>query len=205
MAYKRSAAACRWSRRAEPPGVLPGAVHRYLAGDVHQGGEGLHRRGGDRLEDLLVAPAGLARLLVEVHRRLGLRLHERAEVAKERRLPLVARVPLLREGHLVQPQARLTRRPAVHLVARLGVVVGGDRERDALERRQRQRAVAKLGAKAGVRAERGGRAGEDAEEIRELAAGGERAAEDRDRSLGSGELIVDVEATHWGLHRDRAF
>src|SRR3954449_10941516 len=105
MAYKRSAAACRWSRGAQPPRVLPGAVDRYLPRDVHHRGERLHRRGGDRLEDLLVRPAGLARLLVEMHRRLGLCLHERAEVAQERGLALVARVPLLRERDLVEREA----------------------------------------------------------------------------------------------------
>src|SRR4051794_23029604 len=205
MAYKRSAAGRRRSRRAQAPRVLPGAVDRHLAGDVHHCREGLHRGRRDGLEDLLVGPAGLARLLMEVHRRLSLGLNERAEVAQERGLALVARVPLLREGDLVQRETRLPGRAAVHLVAGLGVVVLRDGERDALEGRQGQRAVAKLGAKAGVGAQGGGRAGEDAEEVRQLAAGGERAAQDRDRSLGGGELVVDVEAAHGGLHRDRAF
>src|SRR4051794_31947787 len=205
MAQKRSAATRRRSRRAQPPRVLPRAVDRYLPRDVHHRREGLHGRRRDRLEDLLVGPAGLARLLVEVHRGLRLRLDERLEVAQQRRLALVARVPLLGERDLVQGETGLTGRAAVHLVARLGVVVLGHGERDALERRQGERAVAQLRAEARVGAEGRGGAGEHAEEVRQLPAGGERTAQNGDGALRGGELIVDMEATHRGLHRDRAF
>ena len=78
-------------------------------------------------------------------------------------------------------------------------VVLGDRERDPLERRQLERAVAQLAAEARVAAQRGGRAGEHAEEVRELAGGGQRALEDGERALGRGELVVDGEAAHLGL------
>ena len=53
--------------------------------------------------------------------------------------------------------------------AGLGAVVLGDGERDPLERRRVEAAVAQLGAEARVAAQGGGRAGEHAEEVRELA------------------------------------
>jgi soluble P-type ATPase len=62
--------------------------------------------------------------------------------------------------------------------ARLGVVVVGDGQRDALERHEAELAVAQLGAEPRVRAERRGRAGQHAEEVRKLPARGERALED---------------------------
>src|SRR6476620_6248934 len=101
MACKRTAAGPGRSRRPQAPRVLPGPVDGYLACHVHHGGEGLERRGRDRLEDLLVGPSRFARLLVEVHRRLGLALDERLEVAHERRLTVVTGVPLAGEGDLV--------------------------------------------------------------------------------------------------------
>src|SRR3954452_11339130 len=205
MARKRSAAGSGRSCGPQAPRVLPRSVDGYLAGDVHHRREGLERRGGDRLQDLLVAPAGLARLLVEVHRRLGLALDEGLEVAQERRLALVAGVPLAGQRDLVEREPGLPRRAAVHRRAGLGVVVLGDRQRDPLERRQRERAVAQLRAEPRVRPQRGRRAGEHAEEVRELAAGGERPAKDGDGALRGGELVVDVEATHRGLHQLSAF
>src|SRR5690349_22138048 len=114
MARKRTAAmSTTRSRRAQTPRVLPGAVDRNLAGHVDHRGEGLHRRAGDRLEDLLVAPARLARLLVEMHRRARLALDERLEVAQERGLALVAGVPLPGERDLVERQAGLAGRATV--------------------------------------------------------------------------------------------
>src|SRR3954454_3172450 len=205
MAHKRRGAGSGRSCGPQAPRVLPGSVDGYLAGDVHHRGEGLERRGGDGLEDLLVGPAGLARLLVEVHRRLGLAFDEGLEVAQERCLALVAGVPLAGQRDLVEREAGLSRRAAVHRRARLGVVVLGDRQRDPLERRQRERAVAKLRAEPRVGAQRRGRAGEHAEEVRELAAGGERPAKHGDGALRGGELVVDVEATHRGLHQSSAF
>ena len=49
---------------------------------------------GDRLEQLLVGPAGLARLLVQVHRRVAALLEQRAQVAQQRRLARVGGVPV---------------------------------------------------------------------------------------------------------------
>ena len=74
----------------------------------------------------------------------------------------------------------------------------GDGERDPLERARLQRAVAQLGAQARVAAQRGRRAGEHAEEVRELAGGGERAAQHRHGSFGSAELVVDGKAADGG-------
>src|SRR5205085_6181455 len=59
-------------RGLELPCFLDRAVGGYLAGDVDPRREGLERGIGHRLEDLLVVPSGLARLLVEVHRRSAL-------------------------------------------------------------------------------------------------------------------------------------
>src|SRR3954470_13558880 len=88
------------SRRAQAARGLPRAVDGDLARHVDHGGERLHRRARDRLEDLLVGPSGLARLLVEVHGRAALALDERLEVAQQRGLALVAGVPLAGERDL---------------------------------------------------------------------------------------------------------
>ena len=45
-----------------------------------------------------------------------------------------------------------------------------------------------------------GEPGEHADEVRELTAAGERALQDRDAALGSGELVVDLEPALLGLH-----
>ena len=106
-----------------------------------------------RLEDLLVLPAGLARLLVEVALRRAVRLEQRLDEAEQRGLLLVIGVELARERDLVHAEpgvaaGALERRERV-----LAALVLGDGERDALLGRVRQRAVAELGAEAGVGAE----------------------------------------------------
>ena len=60
--------------------------------------------------------------------------------------------------------------------------------------------MAQLGAEARVGAQRRGRAGEHAEEVRQLAARGHRPLEDGQRALGRGEVVVDVEPAHLRLH-----
>ncbi len=84
----------------------------------------------------------------------------------------------------------------MHRDAGLGVVVLGHREGDPLERGQRQLAVTELGAEAGVGAQRGRRAGQDAEEVRELPPGGERAPQHRHRPFRGGQVVVDLEPAH---------
>jgi hypothetical protein len=76
----------------------------------------------------------------------------------------------------------------------------GDGERDPLERRQRQAAVAELGAEPGIGAQCGGGACEHAEEVRQLAARRHRALQYRERRLGGGEVVVDLEPAHLRLH-----
>src|SRR5512132_393049 len=96
---------CPASGRAERSRVLDRAVDRHFAGDVHHCGEGLEGDEGDGLEDLLVAPPGLARLLVEVHGRASLTLDERLEIAQEDGLAVIAGVELARERELVETEA----------------------------------------------------------------------------------------------------
>src|SRR3954452_20976593 len=100
------------SGRAQDARILHGAVGRDVAGDVDHGGEGLERHHGDRLEQLLVGPAGLARLLEQVAGALAL-LGERAQIAQQRRLARVPGVSLAGEGELVEAQTRLPARAGV--------------------------------------------------------------------------------------------
>src|SRR5438270_10884344 len=95
-------------------GLLDGAVYRHVSGDVDRRRKGLEAHVGQRLEDLLVGPAGLARLLVEVERGPALLLDDGLQVAQQRRLTLVARVELAGELDLVEAQSARARHPAVH-------------------------------------------------------------------------------------------
>jgi hypothetical protein len=72
-------------------------------------------------------------------------------------------------------------------------VVLGNRERDPLERRQIQLAVAQLRTEARVRTQRRRRAGEHAEEVRQLSAAGQRAAENRRAAFRRGLFVMDLE------------
>ena len=85
--------------------------------------------------------------------------------------------------------------------ARLGLEVVGDGERDPLERRDLQTAVAQLRAEPRVGAQHRRRAGDHAEEVGELAARGQRATKDRHRALGRGEVVVDLKSAHRCLHQ----
>src|SRR4051812_15155865 len=84
--------------------LLDGPVDGDVTGHVDHRREALERGVADRLQDLLVAPAGLARLLVEVHRGAAALLEELLDVAQQRRLSLVARVELSSQGDLVEPE-----------------------------------------------------------------------------------------------------
>ena len=61
--------------------------------------------------------------------------------------------------------------------------------------------MAQLGAEARVGAQSRRSPAEDAEEVRELTAAGDRALQDRGAPLGSRELVVDLEPALLGLHR----
>src|SRR3954470_10535865 len=200
LAHGHERTAPGFLRGLELPCFLDGSVGRHLAGDVDPGREGLERGVRDGLEDLLVVPARLARLLVEVHRRCAGLRHDSLEVAQQHRLVLVARVPLARQRDVVELEARRTRRARVQGQTRLGVEVVGDGERDPLERPDLQTPVAQLGTEPGVCAQHRGRARDHAEEVGELAARGQRATKDRHRALGRGEVVVDLESAHGCLH-----
>jgi hypothetical protein len=79
-------------------------------------------------------------------------------------------------------------------------MVLGDGQRDPLDRPQLEVALPQLGAEARVGAQSRWRTGQHAEEVRKLAPGRQRSLEDGNRALGGGELVVDVEPAHRGLH-----
>ena len=87
-------------------------------------------------------------------------------------------------------------RAGVHGDPGLGAVVLGHGQRDALQRGQRQLAVAQLGAEPGVGAQRRRRTGQHAQEVRQLSARGQGTAEHRHRALRRGQVIVDLESAH---------
>ena len=59
-----------------------------------------------------------------------------------------------------------------------------------------QLAVTELGAETGIRAQRGRRAGQNAKEIRKLATGCKRSAENRHRTLWCGQVVVNLKPAH---------
>jgi hypothetical protein len=167
---------------------------------VDHGGERLERDDRDRLEQLLVGPPRLARLLEQVARTHAL-LGERAQIAQQRGLAVIARVPLTGERELVEAEPGLAPGARVQREAGLGAVQRRDGERDPLERLERQRAVvAQLRAEPRVGAQGGRGARQDAEEVRQLAGAGEGAFDDRQRRLGRRQVVVDLEAGHLCLH-----
>jgi hypothetical protein len=103
-----------------------------------------------------------------------------------------------------EAEPRLARGPLEHRERVLAALELGDPEGDPLLGLQRQRAVAELRAEARVRAQRRGRAGEHADEVRKLAAPGERALEHRHAALRRRQLVMDLEPAllglHWPLH-----
>jgi hypothetical protein len=80
-----------------------------------------------------------------------------------------------------------------------------DGERDPLQGAATERAALELGAEARIAAQRRGRAREHAEEVGQLATTRERAAQHRQRPIGGGQVIVDLEPAHRRLHRITAF
>jgi hypothetical protein len=96
------------------------------------------------LQDLLVAPAGLARLLVEVQRGWPLGLEQRLDEAEQPRLALVARVELAGQGDLVHAKTGLAARLLERGQRVLAALMLRHREGDPLLRRPRQRTMPKL-------------------------------------------------------------
>src|SRR5205823_11551591 len=96
-------------RGLKEPAFLPRPVARDVAGPGHERREEAERDVRDGLEDLLIAPARLARLLVEVHRGRAVDLDQRLDIAQQHRFALVARVELARQGDLVEPDPRVAR------------------------------------------------------------------------------------------------
>ena len=121
---------------------------------------------GDRLEDLLVLPAGLARLLVDVQRRGAVALEQRLDVPEQRGLALVAGVELARQRDLVDAQAGVAAGAQERGQRVLAALVLGHGQRDPLLGGQLERAVAQLGTQAGVGAQRGGRARQHPDDVR---------------------------------------
>src|SRR5512134_2965222 len=111
---------------------------------------------------------------------------------EERRLLLVGRGEVAGPGDLVESETGGAGRAGV-LGERVRVVPPlPDRDPDALPRGAGEVAGAKLGAQAGVGAERGGGLGEHAEELGDDAAGGLDALDQGSAPLRRGELVVDV-------------
>src|ERR1700744_2804325 len=109
----------------ELPRGLRRPIYGDISGDVDHRREALQRHRGDRLEDLLVVPAGLAGFLVEVHRGAAV-LDQCLEVAQQRRLARVLGVELARRRYLVERQPGCPGRARVDGGGRLGVVgLGG--------------------------------------------------------------------------------
>src|SRR6201995_5264296 len=121
---------CLWwkaLRGLERPRGLLRAIDGDLPGDVDHRGEHLERQRGDRLEDLLVVPARLACLLMQVHRGSAAVLEQRLAVAQQGRFTRVTGVEVTRLRDLIEVEARCTRGARVRRDARLGVVVLGHR------------------------------------------------------------------------------
>src|SRR5215207_2556344 len=193
-------AAARPLGRLRQPGVLARAVDRHVARARDEVPEGGERHVGDRLQDLLVLPARLARLLLQVALGRAVRLEDRLHEAQQNGLTLVVRVELARERDLVHPETGVAAGALKRRERVVASLVLGDRERDALLGRVCQRAVAQLGAEARVRAQHRRRPGKHADEVGELAAARERALENGDAALGGRQLVVDLEPALLRLH-----
>src|SRR5204862_1132411 len=76
---------------AERLDLARGALERNLTGERHERREVGKRHVAERLEQLLIAPAALARLLVEVHRHLSTVLEQLLEITEQALLLFVPR------------------------------------------------------------------------------------------------------------------
>jgi len=154
----------------------------------------------DGLEQLLIAPAGLARLLVQVESRGVVGLDEHLDEPQKRCLLLVTRVELLRERDLVQAEPRVAGGALQQLLRVLVALELRHTEDDALLCLERQRSLPELRPEAGVSTKRGRRSTENSDEIRELPASGERTLQHRETALGRSQFVMDLEAALLGLH-----
>src|SRR5215207_5555183 len=193
-------AAARPLGRLRQPGVLARAVDRHVARARDEVPEGGERHVGDRLQDLLVLPARLARLLLQVALGRAVRLEDRLHEAQQNGLTLVVRVELARERDLVHAETGVAAGALKRRERVLASLVLRDGERDALLGRVCQRAVAQLGAETRVRTQHRRRPGEHADEVRELASARERALENWDAALRGRQLVVDLEPALLRLH-----
>src|SRR5690349_6180181 len=110
------------------------------------------------LEDLLVGPVRLTRLLEEEVGRVALRLDGALEESEQRRLLLVGRREAPVEGDLVEAKAAQARRACELREAVAVAPVLGDGEADPDRGGGGQRALMQLRAQAGIGLERRGRA-----------------------------------------------
>src|SRR5918992_2070458 len=140
--------------------LLGGPVARHVARAGDQVPEAVERHVGDRLHDLLVGPARLARLLVQVERGRALALEQALDEPEQRGLALVPRVELTGESDLVEPEPGVTSRALQRRECVLAALVLSHCEPDPLLGLQRQRPVPELRPKACVRTKRRGRARE---------------------------------------------
>src|SRR5829696_3442757 len=99
------ATAARGLGRLGQPGVLGRAVDRHVAGARDEVSERGERHVRDRLEDLLVLPACLARLLLKVALWSAVRFQQGLHEPQQDGLLLVMRVELARERDLIHSEA----------------------------------------------------------------------------------------------------
>jgi hypothetical protein len=121
---------------------------------------------------------------------------------QQRGLTGILGVEVARHRNLVEREPGVASGTGVHGDSRRRLVVLGHRQRDPLERRQRQPAVAQLGAKPRIGPQRRRRSCEYAEKVRQLTAGRKRAPQHRDGALWRRQVIVDLKSAHLCLHFD---
>src|SRR3954463_7653894 len=154
----------------------------------------------DRLEDLLVGPAGLPCLLVQMKGRVAVGFQGRLQVLEQRGLLGIAGGEAARTRDLVEPEPGAAGRPRV-----LGDAVGvtamlGHRKRDPLAGGCRQDAGAELGTHPRVGAENRRRAGQHSDELGHGATACLNALQDRRALVWRGELVVDMESADFCLY-----
>ncbi len=186
--------------RLEQAGLLRGTVLRDVSRPGDQVQEAVERHVRHGLQDLLVVPTGLARLLVEVERRRSVVLQQRLDVAQQSGLPLVMRVELARECDLVESEPGLARGAGERGEGVLAALMLGNRECHALLGLERHGPVPQLGPEARIGAQRRRRPREHAKDVGKLPAACQGALQHRKAALGRSELVVDLEPALLGLH-----